>query len=216
MLTRKPLTIPSSADSLPGRSDRMAITETHFVNRNRIAPPFPDGLRQAVFAMGCFWGAERKFWKLNGVYSTAVGYAAGHTPNPTYREVCSGMTGHAEVVLVVFDPKTIGYDDLLKVFWENHDPTQGMRQGNDVGTQYRSGIYYHDDEQRRAAERSRDMFQTQLTAAGYGVITTEILPAPEFYYAEDYHQQYLAKNPEGYCGLGGTGVTCPVGAGANV
>jgi len=169
-----------------------------------------------VFAMGCFWGAERKFWKLNGVYSTAVGYAAGHTPNPTYREVCSGMTGHAEVVLVVFDPKRIGYDDLLKVFWENHDPTQGMRQGNDVGTQYRSGIYYHDDEQRRAAERSRDMFQTQLTAAGYGVITTEILPAPEFYYAEDYHQQYLAKNPEGYCGLGGTGVTCPVGVGANV
>ena len=216
MLTRKPLTIPSSADSLPGRSDRMAITETHFVNGNRIAPPFPDGLRQVVFAMGCFWGAERKFWKLNGVYSTAVGYAAGHTPNPTYREVCSGMTGHAEVVLVVFDPKRIGYDDLLKVFWENHDPTQGMRQGNDVGTQYRSGIYYHDDEQRRAAERSRDMFQTQLTAAGYGVITTEILPAPEFYYAEDYHQQYLAKNPEGYCGLGGTGVTCPVGAGANV
>ena len=216
MLTRKPLTIPSSADSLPGRSDRMAITETHFVNRNRIAPPFPDGLRQAVFAMGCFWGAERKFWKLNGVYSTGVGYAAGHTPNPTYREVCSGMTGHAEAVLVVFDPKTIGYDDLLKVFWENHDPTQGMRQGNDVGTQYRSGIYYHDDEQRRAAERSRDMFQTQLTAAGYGVITTEILPAPEFYYAEDYHQQYLAKNPEGYCGLGGTGVTCPVGVGANV
>ena len=215
MLTRKPLTIPSSADSLPGRSDRMAITETHFVNGNRIAPPFPDGLRQVVFAMGCFWGAERKFWKLNGVYSTAVGYAAGHTPNPTYREVCSGMTGHAEVVLVVFDPKTIGYDDLLKVFWENHDPTQGMRQGNDVGTQYRSGIYYHDDEQRRAAERSRDMFQTQLTAAGYGVITTEILPAPEFYYAEDYHQQYLAKNPDGYCGLGGTGISCPVGVGTH-
>ena len=216
MLTRKPLTIPSSADSLPGRSDRMAITETHFVNGNRIAPPFPDGLRQVVFAMGCFWGAERKFWKLNGVYSTAVGYAAGRTPNPSYREVCSGMTGHAEVVLVVFDPKKVQYDDLLRVFWENHDPTQGMRQGNDVGTQYRSGIYYHDDEQRRAAERSRDMFQTQLTAAGYGVITTEILPAPEFYYAEDYHQQYLAKNPEGYCGLGGTGVTCPVGVGANV
>ena len=215
MLTRKPLTIPSSADALPGRGDRMTITETHFVNGNRIAPPFPDGLQQAVFAMGCFWGAERKFWKLNGIYSTAVGYAAGHTPNPTYREVCSGMTGHAEVVLVVFDPKTIGYDDLLKVFWENHDPTQGMRQGNDVGTQYRSGIYYHDDEQRRAAERSRDAFQTQLTAAGYGVITTEILPAPDFYYAEDYHQQYLAKNPDGYCGLGGTGVTCPVGVGAN-
>ena len=211
MLTRKPLTIPSSADALPGRSDRMTIAETHFVNGNRIAPPFPPGLQQAVFAMGCFWGAERKFWKLNGVYSTAVGYAAGHTPNPTYREVCSGMTGHAEVVLVVFDPKTIGYDDLLKVFWENHDPTQGMRQGNDVGTQYRSGIYYHDDEQRRAAERSRDTFQTQLTVAGYGVITTEILPAPEFYYAEDYHQQYLAKNPGGYCGIGGTGVSCPVG-----
>jgi peptide-methionine (S)-S-oxide reductase len=193
----------------------MTITETHVVNGNRIAPPFPDGLRQAVFAMGCFWGAERKFWTLNGVYSTAVGYAAGHTSNPTYREVCSGMTGHAEAVLVVFDPKTIGYDDLLKVFWENHDPTQGMRQGNDVGTQYRSGIYYYDDEQRRAAERSRDMFQMQLTASGYGVITTEILPVPEFYYAEDYHQQYLAKNPDGYCGLGGTGVTCPVGVGAN-
>jgi peptide-methionine (S)-S-oxide reductase len=215
MLTRKPLTIPSSADALPGRGDRMTVTETHFVNGNRIAPPFPAGLQQALFAMGCFWGAERKFWELNGVYSTAVGYAAGHTPNPTYREVCSGMTGHAEVVLVVFDPKTIGYDDLLKVFWENHDPTQGMRQGNDVGTQYRSGIYYRDDEQRRAAERSRDAFQTQLTAAGYGVITTEVLPAPEFYYAEDYHQQYLAKNPDGYCGLGGTGVTCPVGIGAN-
>jgi peptide-methionine (S)-S-oxide reductase len=215
MPTRKPLTIPSSADALPGRSDRMTITETHFVNGNRIAPPFPPGLQQAVFAMGCFWGAERKFWKLKGVYSTAVGYAAGHTPNPTYREVCSGMTGHAEVVLVVFDPTTIGYDDLLKVFWENHDPTQGMRQGNDVGTQYRSGIYYSDDAQRRAAERSRDTFQTQLTVAGYGVITTEILPAPEFYYAEEYHQQYLAKNPDGYCGLGGTGVTCPVGVGAN-
>ena len=215
MLTRKPLTVPSSAEALPGRSDRMTITETHVVNGNRIAPPFPDGLQQAVFAMGCFWGAERKFWTLNGVYSTAVGYAAGHTSNPTYREVCSGMTGHAEAVLVVFDPKTIGYDDLLKVFWENHDPTQGMRQGNDVGTQYRSGIYYYDDEQRRAAERSRDMFQMQLTASGYGVITTEILPVPEFYYAEDYHQQYLAKNPDGYCGLGGTGVTCPVGVGAN-
>ena len=215
MLTRKPLTIPSSVEALPGRTDRMTITETHVVNGNRIAPPFPDGLRQAVFAMGCFWGAERKFWTLNGVYSTAVGYAAGHTSNPTYREVCSGMTGHAEAVLVVFDPKTIGYDDLLKVFWENHDPTQGMRQGNDIGTQYRSGIYYYDDEQRRAAERSRDMFQMQLTASGYGVITTEILPVPEFYYAEDYHQQYLAKNPDGYCGLGGTGVTCPVGVGAN-
>ena len=155
MISRKPLTIPSASDALPGRGDRMSITETHFVNKNRIAPPFPAGLAQAMFAMGCFWGAERKFWNLNGVYSTAVGYAAGHTPNPTYREVCSGMTGHAEVVLVVFDPKTIGYDDLLKVFWESHDPTQGMRQGNDVGTQYRSGVYYSDDDQRRAAERSR-------------------------------------------------------------
>jgi peptide-methionine (S)-S-oxide reductase len=164
--------------------------------------------------MGCFWGAERTFWQLRGVYSTAVGYAAGPTPNPTYREVCTGMTGHNEVVLVVFDPAVISYDDLLKVFWESHDPTQGMRQGNDVGTQYRSGIYYFDDDQRRAAERTRDAFQPQLTAAGYGAITTEILPAPEFYYAEDYHQQYLAKNPDGYCGLGGTGVTCPVGIGA--
>ena len=215
MFTKRALTIPSAAEALPGRSERMPISELHFVNKNRIAPPFPEGRAQAMFAMGCFWGAERKFWNLKGVYSTAVGYAAGHTPNPTYREVCSGMTGHAEVVLVVFDPKTIAYDDLLKVFWENHDPTQGMRQGNDVGTQYRSGVYYYDDDQRRAAERSRDTFQTQLAAAGYGVITTEILPAPEFYYAEDYHQQYLAKNPDGYCGLGGTGVACPVGIGAN-
>jgi peptide-methionine (S)-S-oxide reductase len=215
MISRKALTIPSVADALPGRSDPMSITETHFVNGHRIAPPFPEGVAEAMFAMGCFWGAERKFWNLKGVYSTAVGYAAGHTPNPTYREVCSGMTGHAEVVHVVFDPKAIGYDDLLKVFWENHDPTQGMRQGNDVGTQYRSGVYYYDEEQRRAAERSRDAFQAQLTGAGYGMITTEIRPAPEFYYAEDYHQQYLAKNPDGYCGLGGTGVSCPVGVGAN-
>jgi peptide-methionine (S)-S-oxide reductase len=214
MFAKKPLTIPSAADALPGRSERMAVPEWHFVNKNRIAPPFPDGLQRALFAMGCFWGAERKFWERPGVYSTAVGYAAGHTANPTYREVCTGLTGHAEVVLVVFDPATVSYDDLLKLFWENHDPTQGMRQGNDVGTQYRSGIYYCDDEQRRAAERSRDAFQQQLTAAGYGLITTEILPAPEFYYAEDYHQQYLAKNPGGYCGLGGTGVSCPVGVGA--
>jgi len=192
----------------------MQFTELHAVNGNRVAAPFPDGLSRAIFGMGCFWGAERKFWQLRGVYSTAVGYAAGITPNPTYREVCTGMTGHNEVVLVVFDPNTISYDDLLKVFWENHDPTQGMRQGNDVGTQYRSGIYYFDDDQRRAAERTRDTFQTQLTAAGYGAITTEILPAPAFYYAEDYHQQYLAKNPDGYCGLGGTGVSCPVGIGA--
>jgi peptide-methionine (S)-S-oxide reductase len=167
-----------------------------------------------MFAMGCFWGAERKFWQLGGVYSTAVGYAAGHTPNPTYREVCGGMTGHTEAVLVVFDPKVIRYDDLLKVFWENHDPTQGMRQGNDVGTQYRSGIYCDNDADRGAAEASRDAFQKELVRARHGAITTEILPAPEFYYAEDYHQQYLAKNPNGYCGLGGTGVSCPVGVAA--
>jgi peptide-methionine (S)-S-oxide reductase len=207
----KPTRLPSKPEALPGRSERMLVSPSHFVNKHNLEPPFPEGLQRAVFGMGCFWGAEKKFWQLDGVYSTAVGYAAGVTPNPTYREVCSGMTGHSEVVLVVFDPKTISFDDLLKVFWENHDPTQGMRQGNDVGTQYRSGIYYSDDEQRRAAERSRDAFQERLTAAGYGPITTEILPAPEFYYAEDYHQQYLAKNPDGYCGLGGTGVTCPVG-----
>ena len=190
---------------------RIQVPEKHFVNGHRLEPPFPDGLERAMFAMGCFWGAERKFWEIPGVYSTAVGYAAGATPNPTYREVCTGMTGHAEAVLVVFDLRTVGYEDLLKVFWENHDPTQGMRQGNDAGTQYRSGIYCYGDAQRRAAELSRDAFQKQLSAAGYGPITTEILPAPEFYYAEDYHQQYLAKNPNGYCGLGGTGVSCPIG-----
>ncbi len=207
----KPKTIPSKEEALPGRSERMAVPEQHFVNGHRLTPPFPDGLEQAMFAMGCFWGAERKFWQQAGVYSTAVGYAAGPTPNPTYREVCSGMTGHAEAVLVVFDPRAVSYDDLLRVFWENHDPTQGMRQGNDVGTQYRSGIYTFNADQERAARQSRDAYQTRLSAAGYGPITTEILPAPEFYYAEDYHQQYLAKNPDGYCGLGGTGVTCPVG-----
>jgi peptide-methionine (S)-S-oxide reductase len=204
--------MPSPSEALPGRADRMPVPDAHFVNRHRLEPPFPEGLARALFGMGCFWGAERKFWQLAGVYTTAVGYAAGHTPNPTYREVCSGMTGHAEVVLVVFDPHTIAYDDLLKVFWENHDPTQGMRQGNDVGTQYRSGIYFYDDEQRRAAERSRDAYQKKLTEAGFGTITTEVLPAPEFYYAEEYHQQYLAKNPGGYCGLGGTGIACPSGA----
>jgi peptide-methionine (S)-S-oxide reductase len=193
----------------------MLVPDAHFVNKNRITGPFPDGLARAVFGMGCFWGAEKKFWQLPGVYSTAVGYAGGPTPNPTYREVCSGMTGHNEVVLVVFDPNVISYDDLLKVFWENHDPTQGMRQGNDAGTQYRSGIYSENAGQQRAAERSREAFQKQLAAAGYGAITTEILPAPEFYYAEDYHQQYLAKNPDGYCGIGGTGVTCPIGIGAS-
>jgi peptide-methionine (S)-S-oxide reductase len=211
----KSKTLPSKAEALPGRADRMPVPDAHFVNQHRLAPPFPEGLERALFGMGCFWGAEKKFWSVPGVYSTAVGYAGGHTPNATYREVCTGMTGHNEVVLVVFDPKVVAYDDLLKVFWENHDPTQGMRQGNDAGTQYRSGIYYFDDAQRRSAERTRDAFQTRLKASGYGAITTEIVPAPDFYYAEDYHQQYLAKNPDGYCGLGGTGVTCPVGVGAN-
>jgi peptide-methionine (S)-S-oxide reductase len=216
MWSKKPLSIPSRSEALPGRATKMPVPPAHFVNGHALEPPFPDGFGRALFAMGCFWGAEKKFWEVPGVYSTAVGYAAGHTPNPTYREVCTGMTGHTEAVLVVFDPKIVSYADLLKVFWDNHDPTQGMRQGNDVGTQYRSGIYYFDDEQRRAAEASRDAFQTELGKAGYGTITTEILPAPEFYYAEDYHQQYLAKNPGGYCGLGGTGVSCPVGVGAGV
>jgi peptide-methionine (S)-S-oxide reductase len=210
----KSLRIPTPAEALPGRSERMRVPDMHFVNRHRLEPPFPDGFRTAMFGMGCFWGAEKKFWQLPGVYSTAVGYAAGHTPNPTYREVCSGLTGHNEVVLVVYDPAKIRYEELLKVFWENHDPTQGMRQGNDVGTQYRSGIYFFDDEQWRAAEASRSAFQKQLMKANYGPITTEMLPAPAFYYAEDYHQQYLAKNPDGYCGMGGTGVSCPVGVGA--
>jgi peptide-methionine (S)-S-oxide reductase len=211
IFSKKPAAIPSQAEALPGRAERMPVPDAHFVNTHRLSPPFPDGLERAVFGMGCFWGAEKKFWQQPGVYTTAVGYAAGPTPNPTYREVCTGMTGHNEVVLVVFDPKMTRYEDLLKVFWENHDPTQGMRQGNDAGTQYRSGIYYFDEAQRRAAEASRDAFQTKLTAAGYGAITTEILPSPEFYYAEDYHQQYLAKNPDGYCGMGGTGVSCPIG-----
>jgi peptide-methionine (S)-S-oxide reductase len=204
--------IPAKQDALPGRQDRMPVPAEHHVKRGaRLEPPFPAGLEQAMFALGCFWGAEKMFWKIPGVYTTAVGYAAGHTPNPTYREVCSGATGHTEAVLVVFDPRKVSYADLVKVFWEGHDPTQGMRQGNDVGTQYRSGIYYYDDAQREIAERSRDAYQEQLSRAGYGAITTEVLPAPEFYYAEDYHQQYLSKNPDGYCGIGGTGVTCPVG-----
>jgi len=195
--------VPSSAEALPGRDTPMAVPAAHFVNGHKLTPPFPEGLERAMFAMGCFWGAEKKFWSLPGVYSTAVGYAAGYTKNPTYREVCTGMTGHTEAVLVVYDPKVVRY--------ENHDPTQGMRQGNDIGTQYRSGIYYFDETQQHAAERSRDAFQKELARAHYGAITTEILPAPEFYYAEDYHQQYLAKNPDGYCGLGGTGVSCPTG-----
>ena len=203
--------MPSRDAALAGRAQKMPVPERHFVNGAPLEGPFPAGLEMALFGLGCFWGAERKFWQLPGVYTTAVGYAAGITPNPTYREVCSGMTGHNEVVLVVFDPSQVSYDTLLKTFWESHDPTQGMRQGNDVGTQYRSGIYYYGDSQREAAERSLDSFQQELKKAGYGRITTEILPAPEFYYAEDYHQQYLAKNPGGYCGLGGTGVSCPVG-----
>jgi peptide-methionine (S)-S-oxide reductase len=211
MFFKKAIGVPSKSEALPGRAERMPVPTTHFVNGHPLAPPFPDRFERAVFAMGCFWGVERKFWQLRGVYSTAVGYIAGQTPNPTYREVCTGMTGHTEAVLVVFDPKVVRYEDLLQTFWENHDPTQGMRQGNDVGTQYRSGIYYFDEAQRRAAESSRDAYQPRLIAAGHGSITTEIAPAPEFYYAEDYHQQYLAKNPGGYCGVGGTGVSCPVG-----
>ena len=202
--------MPSKGDALPGRAERMPVPESHHVNGARLQEPFPAGLQKAVFGMGCFWGAEKKFWQLSGVYTTAAGYAAGLTPNPTYREVCSGQTGHNEVVLVVFDPSKVSYESLLRTFWENHDPTQGMRQGNDVGTQYRSGIYYFDEAQREAAERTRDAYQEQLSKRGFGRITTEILPAPEFYYAEDYHQQYLSKNPDGYCGIGGTGVSCPV------
>ncbi|MDL2716808.1 MAG: peptide-methionine (S)-S-oxide reductase MsrA [Acidobacteriota bacterium] len=192
-------------------SAAMPVPPKHFVNGHPLEPPFPEGMRRALFGMGCFWGAEKKFWQTAGVFSTAVGYSAGTTPNPTYREVCSGRTGHSETVLVVFDPAEVSFEDLLKVFWEGHDPTQGMRQGNDRGTQYRSGIYFFDDAQRAAAEASKSAFQKELTVAGFGAITTEILPATEFTYAEDYHQQYLAKNPDGYCGLGGTGVSCPVG-----
>jgi peptide-methionine (S)-S-oxide reductase len=209
---RKKAVMPDSADILPGRDAAMPVPHQHYVNGNRIVAPFPQGLKKAMFGLGCFWGAERKFWQLPGVYSTAVGYAAGSTPNPTYEEVCSGYTGHNEVVLVIYDPKDIEYDELLKVFWESHDPTQGMRQGGDVGTQYRSGIYAFDAEQRAAAEASRERYAEALRKAGHAAaITTEIEDAPTFYYAEDYHQQYLAKNPKGYCGLGGTGVTCPIG-----
>jgi peptide-methionine (S)-S-oxide reductase len=208
---RKKLEIPPPEQTLPGRAIKMPVPERHHVNGHPLDGPYPTELEQAVFAMGCFWGAERKFWEAPGVWTTAVGYAGGTTPNPTYEEVCSGMTGHTEVVLVVFDPAKTSYDALLKIFWENHDPTQGMRQGNDVGTQYRSAIYTYSPEQQRAAEASRDVFQAQLGKAGFGAVTTEIREAPSFYFAEDYHQQYLAKNPWGYCGLGGTGVSCPVG-----
>ena len=207
----KPATIPSPEEALPGRSQAMPVPEKHHVNGNPLKPPFPENMEKAVFGLGCFWGAERKFWQQDGVYTTAVGYAAGHTPNPTYKEVCSGMTGHNEVVLVVYDPDKISYQELLKVFWESHNPTQGMRQGNDRGTQYRSGIYTYTPEQKKLAEESLKAYQQELKKAGHSEITTEILDAPEFYYAEDYHQQYLSKVPNGYCGLGGTGVACPVG-----
>jgi peptide-methionine (S)-S-oxide reductase len=212
--SKKKLDMPTRDTALPGRSQKMRVPARHHVLGGPLEAPFPEGAEQAMFGMGCFWGAERKFWEAPGVISTAVGYAAGYTPNPTYEEVCSARTGHNEVVLVVFDPKKTSYEALLKVFWENHDPTQGMRQGNDVGTQYRSGIYVFSEAQRRAAEASRDAFQKPLAKSGYGDITTEILDAPPFYYAEDYHQQYLAKNPMGYCGIGGTGVSCPIGVGA--
>ena len=206
VLFRKKTQMPSASDALPGRATAIPVTSRHYVNGNPLKAPFAPNLRQALFGLGCFWGAERKFWQLPGVYTTAVGYAAGLTPNPTYDEVCSGRTGHNETVMVVYDPEKIDYEDLLRVFWESHDPTQGMRQGNDVGTQYRSGIYVYDAEQRAAAERSRADYAQALRRAGHGEITTEILDAPPFYYAEDYHQQYLAKNPDGYCGLGGCGV----------
>ncbi len=203
--------LPSPKDALPGRDKAIPVPEKHYVNGNRLEAPFPEGMDLAMFGLGCFWGAERKLWQTEGVYSTAAGYAAGSTPNPTYREVCSGMTGHNEVVLVVFDPQIVSYDELLKVFWESHNPTQGMQQGNDKGTQYRSGIYTYSEAQLAAAKKSQEMYQEALSKSGHGQITTEILPAPEFYYAEDYHQQYLAKNPGGYCGLGGVNVSCPIG-----
>ena len=212
--TAKQKTMPSREEALPGRAQRTRVPERHAVTGHPLTPPYPEGLQTATFGLGCFWGAERKFWSLPGVWTTAAGYAGGFTPNPTYEEVCSGRTGHAEAVLVVFDPRRVSYEELLKVYWESHDPTQDMRQGNDVGTQYRSAIYVHSTEQRRLAEASRDAFQTELARAGYGAITTEIVDAGEFYFAEDYHQQYLAKNPGGYCGLGGTGVACPSGVAA--
>lgn len=203
--------MPLKEDALPGRSEKMVVADKHVVNGNTVKEPFPDGMQMAMFGMGCFWGVERKFWKQDGVFTTMVGYSAGFTPNPTYKEVCTGGTGHNEVVRIVFDPNKTSYAELLKVFWESHNPTQGMRQGNDVGTQYRSGIYYYGDQQKQEAEESRTAYQKLLTEKGYDKITTEILPASEFYYAEDYHQQYLHKNPNGYCGLGGTGVSCPIG-----
>ncbi len=211
MFGRKSREMPSVEQALPGRSEPIVVLGAHHVNGNPLEGPWPDGTELALFGMGCFWGAERLFWETPGVYSTAVGYAGGHTPNPTYREVCTGATGHTEAVLVAYDPDVVSYDELLRVFWEGHDPTQGMRQGNDVGTQYRSAIYTYTDDQLSAAKESRDRYQTVLNAAGYGPITTEIEPVGSFYYAEDYHQQYLSKNPNGYCGIGGTGVSCPTG-----
>ena len=209
---KKMLAMPSAAEALPGRSTPIATAREHFILHRPLKGPYPEGLETAMFGMGCFWGAERKFWEFGkGIYTTSVGYAAGHTPNPTYQEVCSGHTGHNEVVLVVYDPKAISYERLLKTFWENHDPTQGMRQGNDVGTQYRSGIYVFNVAQRKAAEQSKATYEKELRTRRFDPITTEILDAPPFYFAEDYHQQYLAKNPMGYCGLGGTGVSCPIG-----
>lgn len=216
LFMRKTTTLPSAAEALPGRAQPIPTATTHFVNGAKLQPPYPAGLEQAVFGLGCFWGAERKFWELgDGIHVTAVGYAGGHTPNPTYDETCSGRTGHTEVVLVVFDPKKISYERLLKTFWESHNPTQGMRQGNDVGTQYRSAIYTYSDAQQKAAVESKALYQKALAAKGLGAVTTEIAPAGPFYFAEDYHQQYLAKNPAGYCGLGGTGVSCPIGVGVS-
>ena len=211
----KNLELPAQGAALAGRSEAIATAETHFVNGNPLKGPYPDGSETAYFALGCYWGAERKFWQMDGVWVTAVGNIAGLTPNPTYQEVCTGKTGHAEAVMVVYDPRQVAYEELLRMFWESHDPTQGMRQGNDVGTQYRSGIYWTSEAQRQAAEASRDAYQQALSARGLGDITTELKAAPEFYFAEDYHQQYLAKNPSGYCGLGGTGVACPVGVGVD-
>jgi len=213
LFSRTKTQIPAANEALPGRDTPIPVVAPHHVNGARLTPPFPQGTQTAVLGLGCFWGAERKFWETPGVVVTAVGYAGGITPNPTYEEVCSGLTGHTEVVLVVFDPDQVSYDQLLQVFWESHDPTQGMRQGNDVGTQYRSAIYYYDEAQKVAAEASRDRYQAALRDRGYGQVTTEIREAPAFYYAEDYHQQYLSKVPNGYCGLGGTGVACPVGLG---
>ena len=213
MLFRKKAEMPAPDQVLPGREAKMPVAPRHAVLDAPLLPPYPESYELGLFGMGCFWGVERKFWEAPGVFTTAVGYAAGGTPNPTYEEVCSGLTGHNEVVRVVFDPAATSYEEMLRVFWENHDPTQGMQQGNDVGTQYRSGIYVMEDRQRELAEKSRDAYQTALAGAGYGAITTEIVDAPQFYYAEDYHQQYLAKNPMGYCGVGGTGVTCPAGLG---